>query len=44
MQGLPSKRVSYCAASSWIICLTNVIGIDFKTAVLILYYQTVQQH
>ena len=39
-QGLTSKRDSYCA-SFWLylIYLTKVIGIDFKSAVLNLCYQ-----
>ena len=40
IQGLTSKRDSYCAAYClFIIYLTKVLGIDFKSAVLNLYYQ-----
>ena len=40
IQSLKSKRDSYCASYSlYIIYLTKVLGIDFKSAVLNLYYQ-----
>ena len=40
IQGLTSKRDFYCASYClYIIYLTKVIGIDFKSAVLNLYYQ-----
>ena len=40
IQSLTSKRDSYCASYClYIIYLKNVIGIDFKSAVLNLYYQ-----
>ena len=40
IQSLTSKRDSYCASYClYIIYLTKVIGIDFKSAVLNLYYQ-----
>ena len=39
-QGLTNKRDSYCASYClYIIYLRNVLGKDFKTAVLNLYYQ-----
>ena len=39
-QGLGSKKDSYCASYClYIIYLTKVIGIDFKSAVLELFYQ-----
>ena len=42
IQGLTSKRDSYCASYClYIIYLTNVLGIDFKIAVLNLYYQMI---
>ena len=40
IQSLTSKRDSYCASYClYIIYLTKVLGIDFKSAVLNLYYQ-----
>ena len=37
---LTNKRISYFASYCfYIIYLTKVLGIDFKSAVLILYYQ-----
>ena len=40
IQGLTNKRDSYCASSClYTIYSTKVIGIDFKSAVLNLYYQ-----
>ena len=40
IKGLTSKRDSYCASYClYIIYLTKVLGIDFKSAVLNLYYQ-----
>ena len=40
IQGLTSKRDSYCASYClYIIYLIKVLGIDFKSAVLNLYYQ-----
>ena len=40
IQSLTSKRDSYCASYClYIIFLTKVLGIDFKSAVLNLYYQ-----
>ena len=42
IQGLTSKRDSYCASYClYIIYLTKVLGIDFKIAVLNLYYQMI---
>ena len=42
-QGLKNKRDSYCASYClYIIYLTKVIGIDFKSAVLNLYYQVIK--
>ena len=42
IQGLTSKRESFCASFClYIICLTKVIGLDFKSAVLYLYYQMI---
>ena len=42
IQGLTSKRDSYCASYClYIIYLTKVLGIDFKSAVLNLYYQMI---
>ena len=44
IQGLTSKRDSYCASYCYyIIYLTRVIGIDFISAVLNLYYQRFSQ-
>ena len=41
IQGLTSKRDSYCASYClYIIYLTKFVGIDFKSAVLNIYYQT----
>ena len=43
IQGLRNKTDSYCASYClYIICLTKVIGIDFKTAVLNIYYQMIK--
>ena len=40
IQGITAKRDSYCARYClYIIYLTKVIGLDFKSAVLYLYYQ-----
>ena len=40
IQGLTSKRDSYCASYClYILCLTKVLGIDFKSAFLNLFYQ-----
>ena len=40
IQGLTSKRDSYCASYClYIIYLTKVLGVDFKSAVLSLYNQ-----
>ena len=40
IQGLTNKRDSYCASYVlYILYLTKVLGIDFKFAVLNLYYQ-----
>ena len=40
IQGLTYKRDSFCASYClYIIYLTNVVGIDFKSSVLYLYYQ-----
>ena len=42
IQGLTSKLDSYCASYClYIIYLTNVLRIDFKSAVLNLYYQRI---
>ena len=42
IQGLTSKQDSYCASYClYIIYLTKVIGIDFKSVVLNLYYQMI---
>ena len=42
IQGLTSKQDSYCASYClYIIYLTKVLGIDFKIAVLNLYYQMI---
>ena len=42
IQGLTSKRDSYCASNClYIIYLTKVLCIDFKIAVLNLYYQMI---
>ena len=42
IQGLTNKGDSYCAAyCSYIIQLTKMLGINFKSAVLTLYYQTI---
>ena len=41
-QGLINKRDFYCGSYSfYIIYLTKVLGIDFETSVLILYYQRI---
>ena len=41
-QGQTNKRDSYCASYClYIIYLTKVLGIDFKSAVLNLYYQII---
>ena len=43
IQGLTSKRDSFCASYCLeMIYLTKVIGFDFKSAVLNLYYQMIQ--
>ena len=43
IQGLTNKKDSYCASYClYIIYLTKVIGIDFKSAVLNLYYQMIK--
>ena len=43
IQGLTSRRSSYCASYDlYKIYLTKYIGIDFKSAVLYLYYQMMQ--
>ena len=40
IQGLTNKPGSYCGSSClYVIYLTKVLGIDFKSAVLNLYYQ-----
>ena len=42
IQGLTSKQDSFCASYClYIIFLTNVLGIDFKSDVLNLYYQRI---
>ena len=42
LQRLTSKRDSYCASYCLhILCLTKVLRIDFKSAVLSLYYQRI---
>ena len=42
IQGLTSKQDSYCASYClYIIYLTKVLGFDFKSAVLNLYYQMI---
>ena len=42
IQGQTNKRDSYCASYClYIIYLTKVLGIDFKSAVLNLYYQMI---
>ena len=42
IQGLTNKRDSYCASYClYILYLTKVIGIDFKSGVLNLYYQRI---
>ena len=42
IQGLTSKRDSYCASYClYIIHLTKSLGVDFKIAVLNLYYQMI---
>ena len=44
-QGRTNKRDFYCASSSlYTIYLTKVIGIDFKSAVLNLYYQMAEYY
>ena len=43
IKGLTSKRDSYCASYClYELYITKVIGIDFKSAVLILYYQKIK--
>ena len=43
IQGLTNKRDSYCASYClYILYLTKVLGIDFKSAVLNLYYQMIK--
>ena len=45
MHGLTSKRDASCAAYCLnIIYLTEVLGLDFRSAVLILYYQIFSSH
>ena len=45
MQGLTSKRDSYCSAyCSYVIHFTKILGIDFKSAVLNLFYQRVSKY
>ena len=40
IQGLTNKRDSYCASNVlYILYLTKVVGINFKSAILNLYYQ-----
>ena len=39
IQSLTRKKDSYCASCLYKIYLTKMLGIDFKSAVLILYYQ-----
>ena len=42
IQGLTNKRDSYCASYClYILHLTNVVGIDFVSSVLNLYYQMI---
>ena len=44
IQGVTSKRDCFCAAPClYIVDLTKVFGIDFKSAVLNLYYQSISQ-
>ena len=44
IQGLTSKKDPLCAANCvYKICLTKILRIDFKSAVLDLYYQTIQK-
>ena len=43
IQGLTNKRDCYCASYVlYVLYLTKVIGIDFKSAVLNLYYQIIK--
>ena len=43
IQGLTNKRDSYCASYFlYILYLTKVLGIDFKSAVLNLYYRMIK--
>ena len=43
IQGLTNKRDSYCASYClYILYLTKVLGIEFKSAVLKLYYQMIK--
>ena len=43
MQGLTNKRDSYCASYVlYVLYLTKVLGVDFKSAVLNLYYQMIK--
>ena len=43
IQGLTNKRDSYCASYCLhILYLSKVLGIDFKSAVLNLYYQMIK--
>ena len=43
LQGLTIKRHSYCASYClYILYLTKVLGTDFKSAVLNLYYQMIK--
>ena len=44
IQGLTSKRESFCPSYClYILYLTKVLGIDFKSAVLNLHYQMIKQ-
>ena len=43
IQGLTNKRDSYCASYClYVLYLTKVLGVDFKSAVLNLYYQMIK--
>ena len=43
IQGLTNKRDSYCSSYvSYIVYLTKMLGVDFKSAVLTLYYQMIK--
>ena len=42
IQGLTNKRDSYCASYClYVLYLIKVLGVDFKSAVLNLYYQMI---